>query len=103
MIRIEHVALWTSDLDRIAEFYGTYFGATAGARYTNPAKGFESLFLKFGDGARLEVMKTSLLEPVRQAPGAQRMGFTHLAISVGSNQAVDELTNRLRHDGYAVA
>ena len=102
VIRIEHVALWASDLDRIAEFYGTYFGATAGARYANPAKGFESLFLKFEDGARLEVMRTSLLEPVKHAPGAQRMGLTHLAISLGSKQAVDELTSRMKEDGHEV-
>jgi lactoylglutathione lyase len=101
-MRIEHVALWTCDLDRIAEFYGAYFGATAGARYANPAKGFESLFLTFGDGARLEVMKTSMLEPVRHQPGAERLGLTHLAVSVGSKQGVDELTNRLRQDGYEV-
>jgi|SRR5450631_1068507 lactoylglutathione lyase len=102
VIRIEHVALWTCDLDRIAEFYRTYFGATVGARYTNLAKGFESLFLQFADGARLEVMRTSMLEPVKHAPGAQRMGLTHLAVSVGSKQGVDELTSRLKQDGYEV-
>jgi lactoylglutathione lyase len=102
LIRIEHVALWTGDLDRIVDFYCTYFSASAGARYANPAKGFESLFLMFGDGARLEVMRTSQLEPVEHAPGAQRMGLTHLAVSVGSKQGVDELTSRLRHDGYEV-
>jgi lactoylglutathione lyase len=47
-------------------------------------------------------MSTSLLDPVKHAPGAQRMGFTHLAVSVGSKPAVDELTSRLRHDGYEV-
>jgi lactoylglutathione lyase len=28
------------------------------------------------------------------------MGWTHLAISVGSDAAVDELTQRLKADGY---
>jgi len=28
------------------------------------------------------------------------MGFTHIAISLGSEQLVDELTNRIRDDGY---
>jgi lactoylglutathione lyase len=102
VIRIEHVALWTRDLDRIADFYHTYFSASVGPRYANPAKGFESLFLMFGDGARLELMRTSRLEPVQHAPGAERLGFTHLAVSVGSKQGVDELTSRLRHDGYEV-
>ena len=57
MIRIEHVALWTEDLERLVDFYSTYFAAVAGAKYSNPAKGYESRFLTFGGEARLEVMK----------------------------------------------
>jgi lactoylglutathione lyase len=102
MIRIEHVAFWTEDLDRLVAFYSTYFGATAGATYTNPAKGFESRFLSFEGGARLEVMRSSMLEPARHKRGAQRMGLTHVAVSVGSKQRVDELANRLRQDGFEV-
>jgi lactoylglutathione lyase len=102
MIRIEHVAFWTEDLDRLVAFYSTYFGATPGATYTNPAKGFESRFLSFEGGARLEVMRSSMLEPVKHERGAQRMGLTHLAVSVGSTQRVDELANRLRQDGFEV-
>lgn len=53
-MRIEQLALWTADLARVRDFYVTYFDAVAGAGYRNPAKGFESVFLSFGDGARLE-------------------------------------------------
>jgi lactoylglutathione lyase len=35
-------------------------------------------------------------------PGAQRLGLTHLAITVGSERTVDELTMRLRSDGIAI-
>jgi lactoylglutathione lyase len=69
-MRIDHIALWTTDIER--------------------------------DGARLEVMKTSTLSPVTAEPGSQRMGLTHLAISVGSEQLVDELTQRLKADGFPV-
>ncbi len=101
-MHIEHVALWTTDLERCKQFYVTYFGAVSGAGYANPAKGFESCFLSFSDGARLEVMKTTALSPLTIEPGAQRMGLTHLAISVGSEQHVDALTRRLRDDGFPV-
>ena len=94
--------MWTTDLDRCKDFYVTYFGATAAPNYVNPAKGFESCFLHFADGARLEAMKTTTLPLVESAPGAQRLGLTHLAISVGSERLVDELTARLRVDGYSV-
>jgi len=101
-MRIEHVAIWTNDLERSVAFYQRYFGATAGPRYVNPKKGFESVFLGFSGGARLEVMKTTTLSPVAIEPGAQRMGLTHLALSVGSESHVDELTQRLKNEGCPV-
>jgi lactoylglutathione lyase len=101
-MRIEHVAIWTTDLARCKHFYSSYFGATAGPTYLNPAKGFESCFLSFADGARLEAMTTTTLPLVGLSPGVQRLGLTHLAISVGSELLVDQLTQRLRDDGIAV-
>lgn len=101
-MRIEHIAFWTPDLERCRQFYVEYFGATAGARYRNPTKGFESVFLTFDSGARLEIMTTTSFAPVALEPGAQRMGLAHLALSVGSEQQVDALTRRLRLDGYPV-
>ena len=47
-------------------------------------------------------MRSSTVNPVKHAPGAQRMGLAHLAISVGSAQGVEELTARLNADGFEV-
>jgi len=101
-MRIEHVAIWTTDLGRCKHFYTSYFGATAGTHYLNPAKGFESCFLSFEGGARLEAMTTTSLSLTQLSPGEQRLGLTHLAISVGSERTVDELTKRLRSDGISI-
>jgi lactoylglutathione lyase len=101
-MRIEHLALWTDDMERCVQFYVTYFGASVGDRYVNAAKGFESCFLTFSSGARLEVMRTTTLSPVPLPAGAQRMGLTHFAMSVGSERDVDALTQRLKSDGYAL-
>ena len=101
-MRIDHVALWTTDLDRCKQFYVSYFGAVAGTGCVNPAKGFKSCFLSFADGARIEAMKTTTLSPVVVEPGAQRMGLTHIAISLGSERLVDELTQRLKNDGFPI-
>jgi len=81
---IEHIALWATDLERSKQFYAKYFGAGAGPEYANPSKGFKSIFLSFEGGARIEVMHSSTLSPVVLEPGAERMGLTHIAISVGS-------------------
>lgn len=101
-MRIEHIALWTTDLERCKLFFVTYFGATAGSGYVNPAKGFMSCFLSFADGARIEAMQTTTLSPVVIEAGVQRMGLTHIAFSVGSELLVDELTLRLKDDGYPI-
>jgi lactoylglutathione lyase len=101
-MHIEHIALWTDDIERCARFYTTYFGALAGPRYVNAAKGFESRFLCLASGARIELMRTTTLSPLAIDPGAQRMGLTHLAIALGSEQAVDDLTARIRIDGHPV-
>ena len=101
-MRIDHIALWTTDLERCKRFYVTYFGAIAGENYVNPAKGFASCFLGFADGARIEAMSTTTLSPLVIEAGAQRMGLTHIAISPGSAELVDELTQRLRNDGFPI-
>ena len=103
MARIEHIALWTPDIERLAGFYSTWLGATVGPKYVNVSKGFESRFLTFASGARLEIMQTSTLHPVRLESGAQRMGLTHLAFSLGAESRVDELTQRLRGAGFPIA
>jgi lactoylglutathione lyase len=99
-MRIEHLALWTADLERLRAFYERYFGAQAGARYENPAKQFSSYFMRFGGGgARVEIMHRPAL---RDAPEQPARGYAHLAMSVGSEAAVDALATQLRADGYPV-
>jgi lactoylglutathione lyase len=100
-MRIGHVALWTTDLDRSVRFYVEFFGAVAGEKYTNPHKQFESYFLSFGSGPRLEVMRRPGLSG--GVPDATRLGLSHVAFSLGSVEEVDLLTERLRGSGFTVA
>jgi lactoylglutathione lyase len=97
--RIEHVALWTRELERLRDFYRRYFGAVPNEGYHNPRKQFRSCFLTFASGARIELMNVPDLGDSAQD---RRVGIAHLAIALGSRQAVDALTGRLRADGYAV-
>ena len=100
MLRIEHVALYTADLEAARDFFVRYFHATAGPPYHNPTKQFRSYFLTFpGGGARLELMTRPALLPPASAEG---LGYAHIALSVGSPAEVDTLTERLRRDGYEV-
>jgi lactoylglutathione lyase len=101
-MNIEHVALWTQNLEGLKTFYETYFQASAGEKYANPEKQFESYFLAFSSGARLEIMQVPVITGSGGGPDRPLQGYTHLAFSVGSEQAVDALTARLRQDGYRV-
>ncbi len=100
-MRIEHVALWTFDIERLRAFYERVFDAQSNARYeSRNTEGFASYFLTFpGGGARLELMQLPVLEPPPRHPAC---GYAHLAISVGSREKVDTLTEQLRRDGVAI-
>lgn len=99
-MRIEHIAMYVNDLERAREFFCKYFHGKSGARYHNPTKGFQSYFLSFDGGARLEIMTSTTM--VQQMSDYKRTGYIHCAFSVGSAEAVVELTEKLKADGYEV-
>lgn len=101
-MKIEHVALWVKDLEKMKEFYTRYFGAVAGTKYINSQKQFESYFLSFIDGPRLELMYMPALPSSADDVYKQFTGYTHLAISVGSDENVNSLTDRFRKDGFEI-
>ena len=106
-MRIAQVAVWTPDegsLERLREFYEACFGARAGARYESARRrGFVSYFLDFppdgAPGARLELMTAP---DVRHVFPEERTGWAHIALSVGSREAVDALVARLADLGVRV-
>ena len=55
-MKIEHIAIWVKDIDKVCEFYRKYFGGVVHPIYHNPVKQFTSRFVTFDDGARLEIM-----------------------------------------------
>ncbi len=102
MIKIDHLALWVTDLEGMRTFYERYFGATAGDIYHNPKKNFHSYFLSFSEGCRLELMQKPEIPANRNNVDEQYLGLIHFAISLGSRHEVDALTERLRSDGFRV-
>jgi lactoylglutathione lyase len=101
-MNIEHMAIWTKNLDQLVAFYEKYFEATAGNKYINPNKGFESYFLSFSSGARLELMRMASIPELPDSKETQFVGYNHLAFSTGAKERVDDLTERLRNDGFAL-
>jgi lactoylglutathione lyase len=101
-MKIEHIAIWTKDLESLKDFYVRYFDVSAGHKYINPVKKFESYFLSFGEGCRLELMQMPGIPSSMNDPFKQFSGLIHFAISVGSKEKVDALTEQLRKDGCAI-
>jgi lactoylglutathione lyase len=101
-MRIEHLAIWTNDLEKMRAFYETYFHAKAGARYRNNSKEFESYFLSFGEGFRLELMHKPGILMKDTNTSTEYIGLAHFAIAVGSKEKVNALTEKLRTDGYPI-
>ena len=99
-MKIEHIALYVNDLEGARDFFVRYFGAISNEGYHNTRTDFRSYFLTFEDGARLEIMtKPDLTD---SGDFLNRYGYAHLAFSTGSREAVDDLTARLKADGYPV-
>ena len=99
-MKIEHVALYVTDLEKAKDFFVTFLNGKANAGYHNSKTDFRSYFISFDDGARLELMTRP--ELVEQNKSLYRTGYSHVAFSVGSKEAVDELTAKLDVAGYSV-
>ena len=100
MMHIEHIAMYVNDLEVTRDFFIKYFNATSNEGYHNQTTDFRSYFLTFDDGARLEIMHKP--DMTDDAKSLARTGYVHVAFSLGSKDAVDELTARLKVDGYEV-
>ena len=98
-MKLAHLALWVEDLEKMRSFYRTYFGAEAGPKYFNAKKNFESYFLHFKEGCRIELMR---MPQVTERVEKELLGLAHIAIAVGTKESVDNLTQELKSGGFRV-
>ena len=97
--QIEHIALATSDVERLCDFY-QLLGATASPPSADPGTGLRSRVLDFC-GVRLELFE----RPGRRegAVGdALAPGLMHIGFALGSADAVDELSSVIATAGHRV-
>ena len=99
-MRIEHVAMYVKDLEAVRDFFVTYFNGNSNVGYYNKTTNFRSYFISFDDGARLEIMNKP--DVADSKVSFNSMGYVHMAFSVGSKERVDELTSKLKADGFKV-
>lgn len=99
-MKINHIAIYVSDLEASKSFYEKYFGAKSNTMYHNSRTGLKTYFLSFDGDVRIEIMSRAECE--KTVESEYRIGFAHLAFSVGSRDEVDKLTAQLKADGYVV-
>jgi len=99
-MKIEHIAMYFNDLEGAKNFFEKYFCAKSNELYHNKKTNFQSYFLNFDEGTRLEIMTKPELQDAEKT--LNRTGFIHVAFSVGSKEKVDELTKILQNDGFKV-
>ena len=99
LAQIEHIALATSDLERLCDFY-RQLGAVASPSSTDLDTGLRSCVLDFC-GIRLEVFERPISgEGV--AGHEVSPGLLHLGFALESADAVDDLTSGLAASGHRV-
>jgi lactoylglutathione lyase len=102
-MKIEHIAIWVKDIDKVCEFYRKYFGGNIQPLYHNPIKQFTSRFVTFEDGARLEVMNNPNVGTLTESMfHVEHLGIAHISFSVGSKEKVDLLTKEMSADGVTI-
>jgi lactoylglutathione lyase len=101
-VKITHIAIWTKNLENLKEFYLKYFRGKSNGKYKNIEKGFESYFISFDEGVKLELMNRIDISDVKNSVNKEYIGISHFAFSVGSKKKVEELTEILRKDGYLI-
>lgn len=99
-MKIEHIAIWCRDLEKMRHFYMNYFQAASNEKYINAKKGFSSYFLSFNDGARLELMQMNTIADNANSAYSQAIGLTHIAFKLDSDQQVELMTKRFELDGF---
>ena len=100
---LEHVAIWTNQLEELKKYYEIYFGGMANQKYTNAQKQFESYFLSFESGARLELMQMpNIPDNQNDTIKKQHAGIIHLAFGVDTMEEVDKKAEELRVAGFPI-
>lgn len=92
-MRVEHIAIYTNQLEELRRFFCNFFNGRSSNLYCNLKTGFSSYFISFDDGSRLELCHN---DHIKQN-GFN--GLNHIAFSMGSKECVDELTRTLVNNG----
>lgn len=99
-MHIHHIALWSFDIDLLKNFYVDFFDAKSSIKYVNPKKEFQSYFLKFKSGCKLEIMNSPHLQ--NQQIDDSMTGLSHFAFFMPSKEVLNAKIRSLVNHGIEV-
>ena len=102
-MKLEHVAVWTAQLEVLKDYYEKYFNGSAGKKYHNPKRQYQSYFISFDSGARLELMMAPHIpKNLNDNIDTEYLGIIHMAFEVSSKEEVDEKAVELGNAGFRI-
>jgi lactoylglutathione lyase len=102
-MKIDHVAIWTDQLERLKDYYVKFFNGRANKKYVNSERHFESYFVSFDSGSRLELMQMPGIPPnLNDTVEKQYSGLIHLSFGMETMGMVDEKLNELKRNGFKI-
>jgi lactoylglutathione lyase len=100
---LDHVAIWTINLEKLRDYYARYFNGRVSEKYINQETHFESYFITFDSGTRLEIMKKpDIPENLNDRLGKQHQGLIHLAFGMKNVEMVSGKARELINDGFKI-
>ncbi len=102
-MKIDHIAIWTDQLEVMKNYYMAFFGANPGDHYCNRNTHFESCFLSFDSGARIEMMhKPGIPGNANDTADGQYLGIIHMAFGLADADQVYEKYMELQKAGFPI-
>jgi lactoylglutathione lyase len=100
-MKLEHIAIWTDNIELLRNYYVSFFDGQSNEMYINPKTQFQSYFISFESGARLEIMSMpNIPDNTNDTINAQHKGIIHIAFSVATKQEVDAKAALLQANGF---
>jgi len=100
-MKLEHIAIWTDNIELLRNYYVSFFEGQSNEMYINPKTQFQSYFISFESGARLEIMSMpNIPDNANDTINAQHKGIIHIAFSVATKQEVDAKAALLQANGF---
>lgn len=100
---IDHIAIWTRNPEILKDYYVKFFDGISNSKYVNRETNFESYFITFSSGTRVEIMqRPGIPANLNDTIGKQHTGIIHIAFGMQSMEQVIAKSEELQQAGFKI-